>query len=132
MTAVAEELARPRSVTVHVAIGNSDDRLTQATWAAFVDSTDELVRRFGDPIYGFWVAPAASPYQNAAWAFQLDPALRPDMKFELAQLAGRFHQESVAWNESETEFIRPDGSTEPLLPHAVPSSFSGPTSTSTS
>lgn len=106
----------PASTTVHVAIGNSDNRLTQYRWAEFVGAVDLEVRRLGDPIYGFWVSPSSSQYQNAAWAFQLDPRLYPEMRAVLATLAGEFDQESIAWNESETEFIRPDGTSEPLLP----------------
>lgn len=105
-----------RSRTVHVAIGNSDNRLSQSEWAAFVGAVDIQVRRLGDPIYGFWVSPSTSEYQNAAWAFQLEPHLFDAMRSELVRIGGEFNQDSIAWNESETELIRPDGSSSPLFP----------------
>ena len=106
-----------RPPTTHVAIGNTDDRLSQLRWHEFVGAVDTAVRRHGEPIYGFWVSPSAEPYQNAAWAFQpRTVADRDALRAELARVAGDFDQDSVAWNESETELLRPSGETEPLFP----------------
>ncbi len=103
--------------TIQIAIGNSDDRLTQREWHEFVGAVDLLVRRLGDPIHGSWTSPSRDPYQNAAWALSVpSDAARDELRVELARIAGVFRQDSVAWNESHTEFLRPDGGTEPLFP----------------
>lgn len=103
--------------TVHVAIGNSDDRLSQFEWHEFVGAVDTAVRLHALSVYGFWVSPSSSPYQNASWAVQLpNEEARDALRTQLAAAASRFRQESVAWNESRTEFLRPDGGTDPLFP----------------
>lgn len=91
-------------MTVHIAIGNSDDRLTQQEWAAFVESVDMLVRSSASVVHGAWLSEAASPWQNAAWGFE--PGDAPNMlKVRLSACARDYRQESIAWTEGETEFL---------------------------
>lgn len=49
---------------VHIAIGNSDDKLTQQEWAKFYHFTDIDVRKYADHVHGAWVSPATVPWQK--------------------------------------------------------------------
>lgn len=97
--------------TVHVAIGNSDDRLTQADWAAFYQQTDLAIRHIVEDgserrLYGAWVSPSTEPFQNACWAFERPDAERAQLLRDiLTTIAGEFRQDSVAWTEGVPEFL---------------------------
>lgn len=106
------------SPTVHVAIGNSDDGLTQAEWSAFHNRTDEVIRRevarFGGTVHGAWSSVSTAPFQNAAWAFSAEPAyggpgvsMWDHLRWCLGRVAVQYRQDSIAWNESVTEFLTP-------------------------
>lgn len=93
-------------MTVHIAIGNSDNRLTQQQWAAYWYEVDRLVQFTAPHIHGAWLSASASPYQNACWGFELGTGnLRGRMQDVLREIAGRYGQDSIAWNESDTEFL---------------------------
>jgi hypothetical protein len=105
-------------VIVTFAVGNSDDKLSQAEWSAFVAKTQQVVEWLaanGAMIhFGGFSAPAA-PWQNALWAIDLGSHaeyLRGHLRVELAELAGRYRQDSIAWWEA--------GSTEMIPPAQVP------------
>ncbi len=95
--------------TVHVAIGNSDNKLTQRQWFNFHHDTHRAIEAAAIEIYGAWVSPSASPYQNAGWAFQLQEGdyWRDRLRSWLSELAEQYGQDSIAWNESATELIKP-------------------------
>ena len=96
------------SVTVHIAIGNSDNRLTQQQWGAYWSEVDRLVQSVSPHIHGAWLSASVSPYQNACWGFEVfDEGYwgRPTVQAVLREIAGRYGQDSVAWNESETVFL---------------------------
>lgn len=95
--------------TVHIAIGNSDDRLTQKRWADFVNEVDAAVRFWADPVHGAWFSLPNARWQNACWAFDMGPhsAYRDRLRERLAILAKHYSQDSIAWNESKTEFLKP-------------------------
>lgn len=105
----------PNQRMVHIAIGNSDDRLSQRRWAEFVDSVDHLVSDLSEAVHGSWVSGSTSPYQNAAWSVIVSPPARDELRARLVRIAGEFDQESVAWNDANTEFLRPDGGSDPLF-----------------
>jgi hypothetical protein len=94
-------------VTIHVAIGNSDNRLTQQEWSSYFHEVDLLVRSAAPHIHGTWLSASESPYQNACWGFELSETgwYRRRVQDALREIAGRYGQDSVAWNESETEFL---------------------------
>ncbi len=94
-------------LTVHIAIGNSDDKLTQTQWAAFVHAVHGAVD--GLKIHGAWLSPPDAPWQNACWAVELtNPATANALRTVLAQCARRWRQDSIAWTPGRTEFIRPE------------------------
>lgn len=98
--------AAPPQATVHIAIGNSDDKLTQADWAEFVRHVDNAVRGASGVVHGAWHSLPNAQWQNAAWAFQsIGGASRVALRKALADLAVRYRQDTIAWNESITEFI---------------------------
>lgn len=102
------------ALTVHVAIGNSDNKLTQRQWFNFHHDTNAAIAAAAIEIYGAWVSPSASPYQNAGWAFRaIDDNYRERLRGWLSELAEQYEQDSIAWNESVTEHIKP-----PLLDSA--------------
>jgi len=104
--------------TVYISIGNSDDKLTQAEWSDFVRKVDGAVRHYGPNVHGFWLSPSDARWQNACWCVECPEDLRwplatrmPLFRLELGQLAQRFSQESIAWAEATTEFIKPTEAT---------------------
>lgn len=94
---------------MHVAIGNSDGRLTQLEWSRFHGETNRILGAFASQFFGRWVSPSTSEYQNACWALELKPEYSPDsLKTALARLAKKWQQDSIAYNESETDFVTPE------------------------
>lgn len=95
-------------MAVHIAIGNSDNRLTQEQWSNYFHEVDLLVHSAAPHVHGTWLSPSESPYQNACWGFEV-----PDegywnshrVKSLLREIAGRYGQDSIAWNESEPVFL---------------------------
>jgi len=94
-------------VTVYVSIGNSDDKLPQARWHEYWIALRELVVRYAVEVHGEWLSIPVSPYQNACLCFDVLPDDVTPVKRELAGLAGRFGQHSIAWAEAQTEFLIP-------------------------
>lgn len=101
---------------VYISIGNSDDRLTQHRWSAYIQAIDALIDNAlieaAGTRHGVWFSAPDSPFQNACWAIQLDVRLtrRPvrDLRRSLRILAEQFGQESIAWAVApRTEFLRP-------------------------
>lgn len=92
-------------LTAVVQIGNSDDKLTQAQWHAFVSRTHGLIEAAAlDVHFSGYSAPAA-PWQNACWVFETTPATLAFLRDGLRSLAGNYNQDSVALTLGETEFV---------------------------
>jgi hypothetical protein len=99
----------------YITIGNSDDKLTQQEWSDFVAAVGVAVARVarmpGGGIHGAWLSSADRPWQNACWCLQL-PAADAHVEIlraRLGQLARKYRQDSIAWAESEPQFIGPTG-----------------------
>ncbi len=96
---------------VHINIGNSDDKLSQARWAEFWSAVDRAVKTTstypGGAVHGAWVSPSTSPWQNACWCLQLpaDPLAVEALRTYLDRLRVEYGQDSIAWTPGETEFI---------------------------
>lgn len=97
---------------VYVSIGNSDDKLTQRRWAEFVtcvqQALDGAVAREQATVHGSWRSPSDAPWQNACWCVEFGTesiAVEP-LRELLAELAGIYRQDSIAWAEvKETQFL---------------------------
>jgi len=93
--------------TVYASIGNSDDKLTQARWAAFHDKFTAAVRGQALQVYGDWSSPSTDPWQNACIAFEIGYETSERLQRDLAELAAEYDQDSIAWAEADTKFITP-------------------------
>ncbi|GAA1026860.1 hypothetical protein GCM10009557_06070 [Virgisporangium ochraceum] len=91
-------------ITVFIQIGNSDDKLAQARWSKFVDEIDYLLRHLEKHFAG--LSPSDRPWQNACWCVEVPLSQRDSIRSRLARAAAQFNQESIAWSEAQTEFIR--------------------------
>lgn len=95
-------------MTIYVSIGNSDDKLTQREWSDFFEEVVTLACGYASEIHGTWASASDGPYQNACVAFDVThPANVEVMKRELSRLAAKYRQDSIAWAEAETEFLKP-------------------------
>jgi hypothetical protein len=63
-------------------------------------------------VYGDWLSVASAPWQNSCIAFAIGRDDAPLLKAELRNLAALYGQDSIAWAEAATEFIKPER-TEP-------------------
>ncbi len=99
---------------VYVSAGNSDDKLSQAEWSAFIRDIEHSlpsggwVRRHGN-----WRSLPDDPWQNACWCVEINDAVAETstvaMKKQLAFIATSWNQDSIAWAEvKETEFLGRD------------------------
>lgn len=88
-------------------IGNSDDKLPQARWAALqIEFRTVVLDRPNITIFGDWHSHPDSMYQNASIMFEIDDDNVPELKGDLAALAKIYGQDSIAWNElTETVFL---------------------------
>jgi hypothetical protein len=91
---------------VYIGIGNTDNKLTQQEWAAFVEDVEVVLE--GMPLHGAWFSRPDAPWQNACWLMDISQnssMFISDMKARLVRLATRYNQDSIAWAEAETEFL---------------------------
>jgi len=98
-------------ITVYVSIGNSDDKLTQGHWSAFVGSVRGVLRRHAAAIHGEWYSASDAGYQNACFCVEIAserdlPQKVALVKMNLERIRSDYQQDSVAWAEvPETEFL---------------------------
>lgn len=92
-------------ITVYISIGNSDDKLTQADWASFYREACVAIRDAATTVHGQWVSEPTSAWQNACWCIEIGPAQASSLKAKLAEIAGFYIQDCVAWAEANTEFL---------------------------
>jgi hypothetical protein len=95
-----------RAMSVYISIGNSDDKLSQSTWAHFVSDVDGLINGYATMKHGKWFSAADAPWQNACWCIEVSGEAKALLRTALANTAGAFEQDSIAWAEAETEFLR--------------------------
>ena len=95
-----------------IAIGNSDNRLTQAEWSAFWHECNALVHGAtiyaGANLHGAWMSLPNAPFQNAGWslAFDIDMLhLSRALQQDLREVLRTYRQDSMAWTVGETRLI---------------------------
>jgi hypothetical protein len=101
-------------VIVTFAIGNSDDKLSQAGWSAFVGAVhaavDQAVQHGARIQFAGYSAPGA-PWQNALWAVEIpgyDWDLVKALRAALRGLAKAYRQDSIAWwSAGEVDMLEP-------------------------
>lgn len=92
-------------MSVYISIGNSDDRLSQAEWSAFVGDVNEAIGSYAIERHGKWMSLPHSPWQNACWCVEVSDKAKLFLRDALARLATKYRQDSIAWAVAETEFL---------------------------
>ncbi len=92
-------------MTCVIQIGNSDNKLTQQEWAAFVESTSVYVKACSEAIHFSGGSPSHEAWQNYCWVAEVSDYDVPNMKHFLGQLKIQYRQDSVAFTAGETEFV---------------------------
>ena len=99
---------------VIIAIGNSDDKLTQAQWSRFWKAVNEQVTYYGCfagvQVYGRWLSLPSEPYQNAGWSLSFDTGmanLAIDLRNNLAEICHGYRQDSIAWTTGTRLLLPP-------------------------
>lgn len=96
-------------MNVLVSIGNSDDRLSQAHWAAFIHAVRTLLDVYTEAgairVHGEWFSKPDSPWQNANWCFEPLHKVAPVFVEDLIAIRKKFGQDSIAWTEGQVQFL---------------------------
>lgn len=95
-------------MNVYIGIGNTDNKLTQQEWAAFIGSVEATISGFRK--HGAWFSRPDAPWQNACWLVDFTDSsdLSVEMvKSNLRRFAAAYSQDSIAWAVAETEFLTP-------------------------
>lgn len=92
-------------MSIAIQIGNSDDKLEQREWAAFVASVQGAVEQAASEIHFVGASGATAPWQNAAWIFECDGRAVAVLRERLKEMREHWRQDSIAWTEGETRFI---------------------------
>lgn len=95
------------SRTFFVVIGNSDDKLEQWKWSRFIREVFTSIKDVAITIYGEWYSLPDSEYQNACIAFDVDDSNLKELRYELRDWCDDYDQDSIAFTEGQTEFIKP-------------------------
>ena len=91
--------------TIVIAIGNSDDKLTQKDWARYCLEIEIFVQRYAVHTFAQCYALPNQQYQNAVFIFAAPDDTLTYMKSRLAIIADHFQQDSIAWVDGITEMI---------------------------
>ena len=94
-------------ITAVVQVGNSDDKLTQAEWCAFLGATWASVQLWAVQIHFEGFSQPTASWQNACWVCEIQPENTENLREDLAVVAGRYKQDSIALTLGLTEFVTP-------------------------
>lgn len=98
----------PIMKTVYITIGNSDDRLLQREWSAFVHEVSQLVRSLvGGTVHGKWLSEPSSAWQNACWCVTFAERDEETLRDHLRMLAWQYRQYQIAYaTVGPVEFLK--------------------------
>ena len=85
------------AITVYITIGNSDNRLTQQRWSAFIADLLTVVQEYSTQIYGPWYSSPTTPLQNACVGVVVSVHHVDRMRARLTELRHEYSQDSIAW-----------------------------------
>ena len=88
-----------------IAIGNSDNKLTQIEWSNYVKDVNHSIDRFCDERHFFGGSSNWERWQNVAWIVTCDEGMLPYLKERLTKVRQTYRQDSVAMTVGDTEFI---------------------------
>jgi hypothetical protein len=90
--------------TVTIQIGNSDDKLTQTEWAAYVLMMRTNILQHCTAVHFFGAPANWERWQNVAWVVVCEDAKLAALKAAVTDARSTFNQDSAAWTEGETQF----------------------------
>lgn len=90
--------------TVVIQIGNSDDKLSQLMWSAFIKAVAGAVYAHATQIHFSGYSDPSETWQNAAWIFEISEEESQRLWGEMKVLASLYNQDSIAWTEGVTVF----------------------------
>ena len=99
-------------MTIIIQIGNTDNKLTQQDWSRYVGEVKSLIENAvlisdGGEIHGTFYSHSDAPWQNACFVIDMDDEKRKEqMKDRLVDIGDSYLQDSTAWTEGTTEFLR--------------------------
>lgn len=88
-----------------IAIGNSDNKLTQQEWANYVQRVRSIVDTFALVTHFFGGSSTWERWQNVCWLIDIDDSDLAALKQILKQAREYYRQDSVAIVVGETEFV---------------------------
>jgi len=100
---MTQPLWEPETIGVTIAIGNSDDKLTQFEWSEFCETL-----RTGFPylhVFGVWYSAPDSRYQNMCVSALIEAEYLDSLRLWLTDMAGVWWQDSIAITIGKAEFI---------------------------
>lgn len=100
------------TATCFVAIGNSDNNLSQAEWSDFWHEIHNGLHNFASQQFGEWQTATSAVRQSACWGLQVPDENLDAFRDYLSKVAGRYRQDSIALSIGETEMIAPPNSGE--------------------
>lgn len=100
------------TTAIVIAIGNSDNRLTQREWHEFWMEFNTEIQYYGRlagiEVHGTWMSDPVSPFQNAAWSLSWSNDmihLTRDLQYLLREILPKYRQESMAWTVGNTTLV---------------------------
>lgn len=97
------------STTVTIQIGNTDNKLSQATWAEFVARMNYVLNvGVGEEslvIHFFGAPPNYSEHQNAAWVVECANRYFLKLRENVSRTRQEYNQDSAAMTVGDTEFV---------------------------
>ena len=95
-------------ISIFIAIGNSDDKLTQVEWAHFCHQLRHgEVSDFFLEVYGTWYSQGNDPWQNMCICADVYVKDLDEVRYRLRKLAKDYRQNSIALTIGSAEFISP-------------------------
>ena len=91
--------------TVVIQIGNSDDKLSQIEWSAYIHAVNSVIDKYADEIHFTGFSSPTVIWQNACWVVTLNTNVSTNLWAGLESLLGKFNQNNIAWTEGITVFI---------------------------
>jgi hypothetical protein len=92
---------------IYIVIGNTGGKLSPDEWQSFQTELKEMVEPAAEKVWGTWYSDPATPFRNMCIGILLAEEGAVSLRAELARLAAKYGQDSIAWSRAETEFIQP-------------------------
>ena len=98
-------MAESNKATVTIQIGNSDDKLTQKQWAAYVEDVSTAVKETCPDVHFFGGSPNWTEWQNVAMVVNASKEDLTCLRLKLADIKKLYNQDSIAWTQGVTAFV---------------------------